>query len=458
MKDFFQLEYIKKDTQGGLFGSFAVVLPKGYAMPLGTLLRSILLSEFPTFGLQSLFLPYFEYSRVKGMKGSIQDLVERTKQIGFEYQQKPSLISMSSIDVKTYRKKVQEKGCQPFTLKNSLFLGKKLIEKTPSHVSDTNKNAIFRGDKLQNKYLRSYSTRRAKQFEAMSSYPKRVEKMDSLQSPSRIFDEKYPRKNDEKYPRQKNSPILHDLRFEVRLPDASEIENKEPVIWRHENFKERPLCTYGFQPGSLQSFVEDFTYAKLQKRTQLTRRIGSPDDSYFGFLSFGQDPHSYESVSGDENGKLSMAMGGGNQFFAKDMNMEYPIKVVNPSQFIGEIVDSDFHTDIWFKVGYEPKLRRTHPFHDPLAYKVDHSAFEREISHEEKSDTGALYEIDCTPIPSTIRKVDFKIEARSRTEERLRFSLYTTPSTHPAVALTYARGKILARLREMQGEKFAEME
>ena len=58
-----------------------------------------------------------------------------------------------------------------------------------------------------------------------------------------------------------------------------------------------------------------------------------------------------------------------------------------------------------------------------------------------------LYEIDCKPIPSILRKVNFTINNINNSYEQVSFELYTNGSLSPLPIFECAQQKILALIR-----------
>ena len=83
METSFQVSALQKLSSKTMLGRFTCIVPRGMGTPIGSLFRTILLSDFPAFGLQSLFFSSFEYERPKNFSQTFQDFVESLRQLVF---------------------------------------------------------------------------------------------------------------------------------------------------------------------------------------------------------------------------------------------------------------------------------------------------------------------------------------------------------------------------------------
>jgi hypothetical protein len=324
------------------------------------------------------------------MKGRIQDLVEAIRQIVFSYQIKPVLISRSNLITKPSQK----------DNKNCFFLSKKIISnlnhsgKIISHISKEN---ILNSVREQKRLLPNCN-RRANHIDNLIL----LNRNNPVEDRTSIIDSN------------------HDLGFKT---SDNNNQNYTPLYWTTRDTSLKKL-KWGFKEGSFNHY--DLTdFPKLNAQT-----TGFDKDSRFAFLAFGKGNTNEES------------------FFSRNLKTEKPLKIVDPDQFIGQTTSSKFKANIWFEVGYQPKLSKNHPFgktsEDSVA-SLRRSKDSKFQSNEEFDQS--LYEVDCKPVRSPIRKVNFFIKSVTKDIEYLSFDIYTTTATHPVTAFHYARGKAISLLQ-----------
>jgi hypothetical protein len=157
-----------------------------------------------------------------------------------------------------------------------------------------------------------------------------------------------------------------------------------------------------------------------------------------------------------------LSFGGGKKeptrFYTKDMKLQNPLKLITDDLFLGESSHPDMEMKMWFEVGYDPDLPKTHPLPlnrvDPDTDARENSPRYKEIKDEQFYQDQMLYEVDCSPVHSPIRKVNFMVfegkgDETSNEREFIEFEIYTTAGTHPLKAFHYARGKAISVLQTL---------
>nr|YP_009692068.1 RNA polymerase a-subunit [Microrhizoidea pickettheapsiorum]QEG77678.1 RNA polymerase a-subunit [Microrhizoidea pickettheapsiorum] len=81
MDTYFKVSEIRKISNRNFFAKFHIFVPKTLGIPTGNLLRTLFLSDFPTFGIQTLFFNYFEFSRLSLFEETVQNFVESFRNI-----------------------------------------------------------------------------------------------------------------------------------------------------------------------------------------------------------------------------------------------------------------------------------------------------------------------------------------------------------------------------------------
>jgi hypothetical protein len=179
-----------------------------------------------------------------------------------------------------------------------------------------------------------------------------------------------------------------------------------------------------------------------------------------------------------------LEMNGEKSFFSKDLKVQNPMKIVDRNQFISQTTSLDFNSNILFQIGVEPNFSLNNPFSclfqtpkrdqlrclaprpsgvGPTAKQVSSAAAKpSKFSTSNKvqqtcltNKSESLYEIDCKPIPSVIRKVNFSIKHFSEKTELLTFEIYTNGAISPYTAFQYARGKAISTLQSASRSPYA---
>lgn len=81
MDEFYRCTELKKIGTTHFYGKFSFPYPQGTGAVSASLLRNMLLSHFPNFGVKSIFVPEFEYQNFRGVHSTIQETIREIKQL-----------------------------------------------------------------------------------------------------------------------------------------------------------------------------------------------------------------------------------------------------------------------------------------------------------------------------------------------------------------------------------------
>lgn len=414
----FKVYDLKKISSKLFRGKFVFIVPKGFGTPLGSFLRNILLSEFPTFGLQALTLNTFEYNREHTFQTTIQELIEGLKKVIFT----PSFFALTHHKIyesktyldwfyvctgsfvnkkikhvsKSYKNPLQSERFKKINwtnqqkylnFQNSLFNKGHISQVVPERDIITDARMTLSFESYQNLFCNTKLMHRGQLYEQHSSLNKErnsfgarklnmqdicVEQLTRPTQYSVIPNEGY------FFPKQVFQTCLvdttHDLFNEAQgfaksptnalnLFNQQKQENSHKKTQLHFEKSSRLLCIPRNARSQMTRF---FTEKKKDLSSQRFRTIDLDELKEFAELKKNaQDPILSDEPSEKEVQNPFLIgfcqISNKKPLFARDIQLPKSISIGNPDQCLLKQNSKRFVWNVWFKLGFEPILSWNHP-------------------------------------------------------------------------------------------------